>query len=307
MGQSHRALHDVGRCLGFPSEGDEAAPDQLAVSTQTLDQVGASVEVEAENHEQQSDREPASVARALHLAQELSPVGSKESHDHQHDEHTAFSVGEVQAPDELVKGNGVARSLRGREAGVDALAERSLALPQVGDVAEVLVGLRVPLGGQSLEAHGETVSFIRPVFVGGGVGGGRGVHRTGTPRARRSLGDSESPQWWRRGDSAGRVAVEVRRDETPKDSVGPGVPEVKPMDAATQETASEPQDEYLTVDETARVLKMSRSKLYRLIEEGEIGGWFMLGDRRMFCRTALLRWVEEEVSKTARRARRRRR
>ncbi len=79
------------------------------------------------------------------------------------------------------------------------------------------------------------------------------------------------------------------------------------MDAATQETASEPQDEYLTVDETARVLKMSRSKLYRLIEEGEIGGWFMLGDRRMFCRTALLRWVEEEVSKTARRVRRRRR
>ena len=79
------------------------------------------------------------------------------------------------------------------------------------------------------------------------------------------------------------------------------------MDAATQETASEPRDEYLTVDEAARVLKTSRSRIYRLIKSGEIGGWFMLGDRRMFCRTALLRWVEEEVSKTARRARRRRR
>lgn len=66
------------------------------------------------------------------------------------------------------------------------------------------------------------------------------------------------------------------------------------------------QEEFLTVDEAAVFLKTSRSTLYRHIDEGKVGGWFLLGDELRFSRTLLIRWAEDEAVRSRRRRRRRR-
>lgn len=70
------------------------------------------------------------------------------------------------------------------------------------------------------------------------------------------------------------------------------------------EAAQAPQDEFFTVDEAAAFLKTSRSSLYRHIDEGKVGGWFLLGDEIRFSRTLLIRWAEDEAGRSRRRRRR---
>ena len=62
----------------------------------------------------------------------------------------------------------------------------------------------------------------------------------------------------------------------------------------------------LTVVEAAGLLKTSRSTLYRLVDRGEIGGWFYLGEELRFSREALVRWISCQASgsQLARRPRR---
>ena len=93
---------------------------------------------------------------------------------------------------------------------------------------------------------------------------------------------------------------------------GGGVYGASPMEPAT--TASPvnlpegapqgPTDEFFTVDEAAAFLKTSRSTLYRHIDDGKIGGWFLLGDEIRFSRTLLIRWAEDEVGRSRRKRRR---
>ncbi len=95
---------------------------------------------------------------------------------------------------------------------------------------------------------------------------------------------------------------------------GGGVDGASPMETAATPTTMNPskgatqatQDEFLTVDEAAAILKTSRSSLYRHIDEGKVGGWFLLGDEIRFSRTLLIRWAEDEAVRSRRRRRRRR-
>lgn len=74
------------------------------------------------------------------------------------------------------------------------------------------------------------------------------------------------------------------------------VPDAKPTEL--------PED-VLTVADAAKILRTSRSTLYRLVAEGKVGGWFLLGGEIRFSREALLRWVSCQAS-GSQQARRRR-
>lgn len=58
-------------------------------------------------------------------------------------------------------------------------------------------------------------------------------------------------------------------------------------------TVAEPADEILTIDELGRYLKLSKSTLYKLAQEGKIPGQ-KIGRHWRFSRRAIDRWIERE-------------
>lgn len=51
----------------------------------------------------------------------------------------------------------------------------------------------------------------------------------------------------------------------------------------------------LKFDEAARLLHISRSRMYELVARGEVPGLFTFGRSRRISRTALERWIAEQV------------
>jgi excisionase family DNA binding protein len=56
----------------------------------------------------------------------------------------------------------------------------------------------------------------------------------------------------------------------------------------------EVEDAVLTIDETAKMLKVSRWKFYEAIRTGNAPPHFTLGAHKRFLRSAVLKWAEEQ-------------